>query len=196
MMYLMDDNPFLATITSTDPSIRNRSVTEIADALDYQRLDLSVKDLEQFRRSSDNLYDRVRASMFLAHLYRFYLMEADETPRDGLIPYPAYENFLDRRFEEALKILLDTVKKDGPNGALFSTISQCYHELTFETLTDQVRKSVRASRGNQWMFRNGRVTDHPIHVIQTLKTRDNKTGLFPILYEKTPVRLDLTHSGW
>ena len=84
----------------------------------------------------------------------------------------------------------------GSNGALFSAIAECYHDLTFETLIDQVRKSVRASRGNQWMFRVGYAMDHPIRIRKELLKREEGCSLYPILCEKTPVRLDLSHSGW
>ncbi len=189
-------NPFVETITSADPTIRNRSISELAERLTSNELLASCAELETFRRSSDNLYERVRACIFLFHLYRFYLMEAPETPRSGFIPYPIYEKILDRRFEEALQLLLDATGANGPDGALLSAIAQCYHDLTFETLIDQVRKSVRASRGNQWMFRVGYAVDHPIRIRRELAERKDGSSLYPILCEKTPVRLDLSHSGW
>jgi galactokinase/mevalonate kinase-like predicted kinase len=189
------NNSFIQTITSSAPSCRNRSIEELAANYTYQELQTCCEEVEQFRRSCTNLYDRVRACEFLSHLYRFYLMEAPETTNAGLIPYTAYENILNRRFEEALKLLRHALAHEGANGALYSAISQCYHELTFETLTDQVRKSVRASRGNQWMFRIGHASNHAIRIRRELQQR-NEDGLFPILCEKTPVRLDLSHSGW
>ncbi len=36
--------------------------------------------------------------------------------------------------------------------------------LGFQTLADQVRRSVRSVRGNQWMFRTGHPADHPLRV--------------------------------
>lgn len=190
------NNIFIETITSADPEIRNLSIAELAAAVSYENLIVACAELDAFRRASDNLYERVRACMYLSHLYRFYLTEAKETPRAGFIPYQAYENILNRRFEEGLKLLLDSAKRDGANGALFSAIAQCYRDLTFETLTNQVRKSVRASLGNQWMFRVGYAMDHPIRIRRELTTPDESTSLYPILRERTPVRLDLSHSGW
>ncbi|MDX9752545.1 MAG: UTP--glucose-1-phosphate uridylyltransferase [bacterium] len=189
-------NPFLETITSSDPALRNRAIRDLAEPLLHPQLLACCAELEAFRRRSDNLYERVRACLFLFHLYRFHLMEAMETPRQGRIPYLAVENILDRRFEEALALLLDEVRLAGSSGTLYSAIAECYHALTFETLTDQVRKSVRASRGNQWMFRAGYAPNHPIRIRKELRSRDESTGLYPILCEKTPVRLDLSHSGW
>ena len=98
-------NLFIQTIVSADPAVRNRSITEIAQSMGYEELLHSSAELEQFRRSSTNLYERVRACIFLSHIYRFYLMEAPETPRAGYISFSAYEKILDRRYEEALKQL-------------------------------------------------------------------------------------------
>ncbi len=189
-------NIFVETITSSDPAVRNRSITELVGEMNYGEILLACSELEVLRRSSANLYERVRACIFLYHIYRFHLMEDEETARVGFIPYQTYENILDRRFEEALQQLLGDVKTHGANGTLFSAIAQCYHDLTFETLIYQVRKSVRASRGNQWMFRVGYAVDNPIRIVRQLTERKEGSALYPILCEKTPVRLDLSHSGW
>ncbi|MCA9108235.1 MAG: hypothetical protein KDA83_22720, partial [Planctomycetales bacterium] len=55
---------------------------------------------------------------------------------------------------------------------------------------------VRSVRGNQWMFRIGHPADLPLRIRPELLDRTNNGGLFPILREATPVRMDLTHSGW
>ena len=46
------------------------------------------------------------------------------------------------------------------------------------------------------MFRVGQVDEHPIRIHPRLLERASEDGLFPILIERTPVRLDLTHSAW
>ena len=89
-----------------------------------------------------------------------------------------------------------TLEKEGPSGAIFSALADCYHYLSFQTLTDQVRKSVRASKGNQWMFRVGHAEDHMIRIRPEMLKRPAGSSLYPILCEKTSVRLDLSHSGW
>ena len=68
--------------------------------------------------------------------------------------------------------------------------------MTYQTLADQVRRSVRSSRGNRWMFRVGSPDEHPIRLHPRLLERESPDGLFPILVERTPVRLDLSHSAW
>jgi len=67
--------------------------------------------------------------------------------------------------------------------------------VTFQTLADQVRRSVRNCPGNRWMFRVGGAEEHPIRLHPKLLERE-ADGLFSILVERTPVRLDLSHSAW
>ena len=50
--------------------------------------------------------------------------------------------------------------------------------------------------GNRWMFRVGQADEHPIRLHPRLLGRESAASLFPILVERTPVRLDLSHSGW
>jgi hypothetical protein len=54
---------------------------------------------------------------------------------------------------------------------------------------------VRSVRGNQWMFRMGHPADHPLRLRPEM-LRAGEDGSYPILRERTPVRMDLTHSGW
>ncbi|HMJ91095.1 MAG TPA: hypothetical protein VK530_14830, partial [Candidatus Acidoferrum sp.] len=58
-----------------------------------------------------------------------------------------------------------------------------------------VRRSVRSVRGNQWMFRMGHPADQPLRLRADLLQRSSD-GAYPILRERTPVRMDLSHSGW
>jgi hypothetical protein len=189
-------NVFIETITSEDPALKDRPFRALCKDLSATEL-LSVCDeLEAFRRSSENLYHRVRATLFLYTAYRFFLMESPEIPDRGHIPYQGFEDLLERRFEEAIFRFRQALQEDGPNSMLMSALAESYHHLSFQTLTDQVRRSVRASRGNQWMFRVGHADDHPIRIRPELLSRSNGTILYPILIETTPVRLDLSHSGW
>ena len=68
--------------------------------------------------------------------------------------------------------------------------------MGFQTLADQVRRSVRSVRGNQWMFRTGHPADYPLRIRPELLAAGAPAPVFPILREATPVRMDLTHSGW
>ncbi len=182
------------TITSQDPQVRNRSLRELLEPLSPARVLAECEALEAFRRHSENLYERVRACLFLFAACRFHLQEAPGVRRLGLVPYDGYIDLLERRFEKAIARFRAALQEEGPNGAVFSALADAYHHLAFQTLTDQVRRSVRSSRGNQWMFRVGHRADHPVRVRRELLVR--RDGLFPILCERTPVRMDLSHSGW
>src|SRR5688500_4141656 len=83
----------------------------------------------------------------------------------------------------------------GPSDALSSALAAAYKDLGFAPLANQVRRSVRSVRGNQWMFRIGHPADQPLRIREELLRRAPDGG-FPILSEKTPVRMDLTHSAW
>ena len=84
-----------------------------------------------------------------------------------------------------------------PQRAIASALAAAYHALGFQTLADQVRRSVRSVRGNQWMFRMGHPADHPLRLRpELLQPRPCRRARIPILAERTPVRMDLSHSGW
>lgn len=182
-------------ITSDDPNVRNRSLDEFCRTASLQTLMTECEALERFRRSSDNLYERVRALFFLYAVHRFHLPQKPEMRRRGLIPYHGYEHLLQRRFEEAIRAFLDARAEAGLNEGISSALAEAYHRLGFQTLADQVRRSVRSVRGNQWMFRIGHPADQPLRMRPELLAR-TPTGLYPILHETTPVRMDLSHSGW
>jgi len=190
------ENLLIKTITSRDPEERNRSFSEICSTVQGRDLLEACEELENFRRGADNLYERVRATLFLYAAYRFFLMESGDILLVGEIPAEGYEDLLARRFEQAISCFRRVMKTRGPNGAILSALAECYHHLSFQTLLDQVRRSVRASSGNQWMFRVGHSEDHPVRIRRELLERPGESLLYPILSEATPVRLDLSHSGW
>ncbi len=182
-------------IVSKDPEIRNRSLEQFCSAASAATLLEECRSLDLFRRSSENLYERVRAQFFLYAIHRFYLPVKEGMQRTGLIPFAANANILKRRFEEGIQILLTAQASQGANAALSSALAAAYHGLAFQTLADQVRQSVRSVRGNQWMSRIGHPADYPLAIRPELLTKGS-TGLYPILRETTPVRMDLSHSGW
>ncbi|MBI5093237.1 MAG: UTP--glucose-1-phosphate uridylyltransferase [Candidatus Hydrogenedentes bacterium] len=189
-------NAFIETITSSDPALRNRSFQSVCAGLSPQELLAACEELDAFRRKSTNLYERVRATLFLFAAYRFGLMESPAYPNTGAVPHAGFTDFLARRFEQAIDRFRAAIASDGPNAALFSALADCYHQLSFQTLSDQVRRSVRSSRGNQWTFRVGHPDEHPLRIRSEMLHREEGTLLYPILVETMPVRLDLSHSGW
>ena len=189
-------NSLVATITSSDPAVRDRSLNDLVAGVGAETLLKWCDELESFRRESPNLYERVRASIFLHALYRYRIQEAPGLKSAGLIPFDGFTDLLERRFEQANASFRAAMKTDGPNSTLASALAHAYELLTYQTLADQVRRSVRGCAGSRWMFRVGHPDEHPLHLIPALLEVDPASGQFPILMEQTPVRLDLSHSGW
>lgn len=184
-------------ITSPTPEERDRSLDAFCRDATVDALLRECAELDALRRSSDNLYHRVRALFFLYAIYRFYLPRHAQASCRGLIPFVGYEHLLNRRFEEAITVFSEAAQAEGPTDALCSALANAYHRLAFQTLADQVRRSVRSVRGNQWMFRVGHPFDQPLRVRpELLRPLDAHGYAFPVLRETTPVRMDLTHSGW
>jgi hypothetical protein len=183
-------------ITATDPELRNRSLDAACGPLSAEELLVEAEALESFRRTRDNLYERVRALFFLYAIHRFHVPLRSEAQRRALIPFAGYENILKRRFDEAIDIFQRAQASGGPSAVLSSGLAAAYRGLGFQTLADQVRRSVRSVRGNQWMFRIGHPADYPLRLRPELLDRSAASPLFPILGESTPVRMDLSHSGW
>jgi len=188
-------HPLIDLITSADPAIRNQPLDARCERASAAELLDACAELDTFRRRSDNLYHRVRALFFLYAIHRFHLPAKLPAGAAGMIPFKGYEHLLQRRFEEALDQILAVQKSAGPSDALSSALANVYQRIGFQTLADQVRRSVRSVRGNQWMFRMGHPADHPLRIHPELVRRGDD-GAYPVLRELTPVRMDLSHSGW
>ncbi|MEO1615226.1 MAG: UTP--glucose-1-phosphate uridylyltransferase [Planctomycetota bacterium] len=194
----------LDIIRSSDDAVRHQSLESIASGLDAAALLGHASQLDAYRRDESNLYARVRALFFLSAIYRVHVPTALETQSrsdpssevGGLIPHEGYDHLLARRFTEAIDVFLQHQTKHGVSDAISSALAQAYHQLGFQTLADQVRRSVRTVRGNQWMFRLGHPDDHPLRFRSELLTPDTSTGVRPLLCESTAVRMDLSHSAW
>ncbi|HEX3149737.1 MAG TPA: UTP--glucose-1-phosphate uridylyltransferase [Gemmataceae bacterium] len=182
-------------ITAADPLIRDQALDEACAGLSLGDLLSEAADLETFRHGTDNLYEKVRALFFLSALHRYHLPARSELPAGGRVPFAAHERMLDRRYEEAVRRLLAEQTATGPTDALSSGLSAAYRALAFETLAGQVRRSVRGCPGNRWMFRATHPADHPLRIRPELLKRPHG-GPFPVLRERTPVRMDVSHSCW
>ena len=184
-------------ITATDAKIRNRSLDDFCRTATTEQLLDESAELERLRHSSENLYERVRALFFLYAIHRFHLPARNGAIANGnaLIPFHGYEQLLSRRYEEAIGIFLGAQKRERPSDGISSALAAAYRGLAFQTLADQVRRSVRSVRGNQWMFRAGHPADYPLRLRPELLKRTHG-GPFPVLRETTPVRMDLSHSAW
>jgi hypothetical protein len=152
--------------------------------------------LQEFvSRGEGNIYERVRA-IFQAHaIYRYLLPLRPELPRLGTIPRRGQELLLRRHYAAAVDVFLDAARQGGLTDPLASALSAAYYGLGFQVLAGQVQQSVRSLRGNRWMYRMGHALDHPLRISPVL-LQSSPSGSFPVLMEKTPVRMDLSHSGW
>jgi len=182
-------------ITSDDPALRDRPLESVIAGRGWRELLADTETLEQFRRGETNLYRRVRALFFLYAIHRFRLPPCPGFPVSGRVPFDGHVHLLDRRFEEAIAVFLRAQAADGPSDTLSSALAAAYHQLAFQTLADQVRATVRSTTGNTWMFRMGHPADHPLRIRREMLERESG-GPFPILRERTAVRMDLSHSGW
>ena len=182
-------------ITATDPAIRNRSLDSFCRNASTDQLLAESAALDRHRRTSQNLYERVRALFFLYAIHRFHLIGRPEITGQARIPFSGFEKLLARRYEESVSTFLEAQNARGPSEGLSSALASAYRGLAFQTLADQVRRSVRSVRGNQWMFRTGHSADYALRIRPDLLRRGDAGG-FPILHETTPVRMDLSHSAW
>jgi len=186
---------FVETIVARDASARDVPFERLADGMDAAALWSECLELDAFRRTEDNLYMRVRALFFLYAICRFALPPLLGGRAAGLIPAAVHGHLLDRRFQEAIDELFAACGREIPDDALSSAFAQAFYQLALQNLADQVRRSVRSARGNQWMFRCGHPSTHPLRIRPELAARVDG-GPFPILHERTAVRMDLSHSAW
>ncbi len=186
-------NDFIKTIVSNDELLRNRSINAILQNKNRNHILQLTGELETFRRSSDNLYHKVRASLFLFAIYNFYLQFNKETVQFGKIPFEGIKAAFDRDFEKAINIYLS----DGSqNSAIYSALADAYYNVSFNYLMEQVKLSISHCRENYLLFNIKGLADYPYLVPEELTTPDPGTGLFAIGMDAAPVRLDPSHSGW
>ena len=75
-------NELIDIITSSADDTRNRSLASVCAAAPLERLLEQAEHLDEFRRSSQNLYHCVRAQLFLSAIYRYYVPRS--LPLDNL----------------------------------------------------------------------------------------------------------------
>ncbi len=185
-----------AIIGGADPALRDLAIDQWCEGKSTAALLQAAAELDAYRKTETNLYHRVRALFFLSALHRYHLPARTDFPRSGRIPHEGFTHLLERRFEEAIGNFQRAAAAAGPCETLSSALATAYHALAFQTLADQVRRTVRSTRGNAWMFRLGHPLDQPLRVHRDLLARPASDAPLPILRESTPVRMDLTHCGW
>ncbi len=201
----MSSQPLRVTdlIASADSATRDTAIDTWCASRSVAELLADCAELDAYRRRETNLYQRVRALFFLTAIHRYHLPARPALPRLGRVPYDGFRHLLERRFEEAITVFATAQAAHGPSETLSSALAAAHHALAFQTLADQVRRTVRSTRGNAWMFRLGHPLDQPLRVRPELLTRENASSTdapsavpYPLLRERTPVRMDLTHCGW
>jgi len=183
-------------IEAEAPEARDMAIARWCAGRPTVELLRACDELELYRRRQANLYRRVRALFFLAAIHRYHLPAQADFPRTGRVPHAGFSRMLERRFEEAITGFLRAQEDQGANETLSSALAAAYHALGFQTLADQVRHTVRSTRGNAWIFRLGHPLDQPLRVRPELVRADGGATPHPVLRERTPVRMDLTHCGW
>ena len=190
-------NHLIETITSDDEVLRNRSIESLLNGRRFGELLNFADELESFRRSSKNLYHKVRASLFLYEIYRFYLVKDIAVKPQGIIPFKGVKAAFERDFEKSLDIYLAKIKEDNNhNCSIFSAVADDYYRLSFKYLFDQVRLSMSQCSENHEIYNINGLDDYPFSVSSLMTTPDPATGLHPVGLDSSPVRLDPSHSGW
>ncbi len=183
-------------ISSEDPAVRDTPVEGWCKGRGAEELLAACRELDAYRRRETNLYRRVRALFFLSAIHRYHLPALTGLARAGRVPHDGFRHLLERRFEEAITVFLRAQEESGPSETLSSALAAAHHALAFQTLADQVRRTVRSTRGNAWMFRLGHPEDQPLRVRRELLAPAADASAFPLLRDLTAVRMDLTHCGW
>ena len=186
----------LDAIRDPRPEARVGRLWDFGSHASFEELQQGALLLHEFAGSSDgNVYERVRA-LFQAHaIYRYFLPQRCELPQAGAIPRRGQELLFLRHYAAAADAFLESAKVHGITDPLASALSAAYYGHGFQLLASQVQRAVRSLRGNRWMFRMGHALDHPLRVRPEMLER-TPPGPFPVLVEKTPVRMDMSHSGW
>ncbi len=181
---------FIDVLTSADPAVRNTPFERLAAELSLDQCTAAAESLESFRSQTESLYQRVRSLLFLSGLHQFHIVP--QAHGAALLPYEAVELIRNRQYERSISELRALAATQGFSPALASGLAAAYRGLAFQTLAEQVRRSVRGFPGNQWMFRVGHCADYPLRLVPQLL----EGNPFPVLHESTPVRMDLSHSAW
>ncbi len=143
-------------------------------------------------------YLKVRALLQASYLCHYALPRKLPQGRAGRVPFEVVTLMRDTRFVDALSHVRTRCLEPGtlPDDALLSVLAAAYSGHGFQVLALQVQTCVRMVSGNRWMFRLGNPHGYNLKIRPELLVADPATGLYPVLQESTPVRMDLSHSGW
>ncbi|MEY2930963.1 MAG: hypothetical protein RL033_1712 [Pseudomonadota bacterium] len=181
-------------IQSASPEARAGALEHFCSSASFAELAEAARALHTFAvRSSTGAHQRARALLQAYAIHRFFLSQHPEL-EPGRIPPRARALLLDLRFSEAIELLNREVER-GLSAGLSSALACAYRGFGFQVLADEVQRAVRQQTGNRWMFRTSHALDYPLRLRSELASAD-VSGRYPVLTEHTPVRMDLTHSGY
>lgn len=189
-------NLLIETILSGSDSDRNRSIESLLYGYNSDDLLNTAIELESFRKASKNLYQHVRASLFLFFIYRFRLLNEPLFSRSGKPPAEGIRAASEGDYERSIDIYLKEIKDNEVNSCLISAIAESYHKIGFKYLLDQVKLSISHCKENFHLFNINGLDDYPYTSPAELTVPDTDTGLYPLGMDASPIRLDPSHSGW
>ncbi|MGE5783182.1 MAG: hypothetical protein ACM3ZE_01270, partial [Myxococcales bacterium] len=191
-----DNHPLISAILASTQESKVGALERFCAHAEYPQLLEALCVLHAFsQRVEVNMYQRVRALFQAYAICRFFLPRRPELPRAGTIAFEGQELLHARRYNEAIEYFQSLATRERMTDPLASALATAYQGHGFQLLAGLVQQSVRALPGNRWMFRTTHPFDHPLRIRRELLelAADDR---FPLLVERTPVRMDLTHSGW
>ncbi len=164
------------SIIEASDSVRDTSIAEACEGASQQWLLEQADALEHARFSEASAMMRVRALLFLHYLYEHRIVATSTEP----LLFPASVLFGEKKFDLAS----EAARSRPLSVASASFLSACHRSHAFFLLSDLVRNAVKSVAGNEWLFDANLPQKNALVICESN------------LVEKTPVRLDLTHSCW
>ncbi len=186
---------FIRTITSDDPTVRNRSLDAgCAPAIDALLAECAALDRSAARATTST--SGCGRSSFSTPSIAFTCRPAEAMPSRGLIPYDGYATCC----SGALRRRSTSFWPRPLLRRHSSALATAYHQLAFPD-AGRPGAAQRALGARQPVDVPAGPSRRPAaaRAARALRRRPKRTrshALFPILRETTPVRMDLTHSGW
>jgi hypothetical protein len=110
------------------------------DGLSSEELLHMVKGLEDIYNSASNRYKKIQAAMFLSRIYSYYLPNQMGMVNIGTIPYAAIKALEHQCYDEALKVLSDTVHNSNYlSEAMMKVLGLSYWSKAFSIIEEQVK---------------------------------------------------------
>ena len=199
----VDERRAVEVITSENDIIRDTTMEELFEPLNTEQLLAAAKELENLRKTTDNLYHKVRACALLNVLYGVYLYNRDDVDAEGRKLFVSNVAELvvkkgNRQFEEAID-QANSILITEPTKTLFTYLADLYGTIMFEEyFRKAAAKSIYSMDENKWMFEVKTLKDYE-RMLQEGKLKKpeaflqpDENGRYPVLKITMPVRIELT----